>query len=97
MNSFLNERSIAAKSIRKRTGSTHKAECKVFQTRRYLRRAAAVLEAVIDVVDVKGEKAVMRLGVFVTELFNGESRPFRAFDVLKIPMMESSDRLIKRD
>jgi hypothetical protein len=86
-----------SKECQKAHWSTHKAECKVFQTRRSLHRAAAVLEAVIDVVDAKGEKAVMRLGVFVTELFNGESRSFRAFDVLEIPMMESSDRLIKRN
>lgn len=80
------------KECQKAHWSTHKAECRVFQTRRHLHRAAAVLEAVIEVLDAKSDKAVMRLGIFVTELFIGEFS-FRSvplmFWKIEIPMMES--------
>jgi len=50
------------------------------------------LEAVIEVLDAKSDKAVMRLGIFVTELFIGEFS-FRSvplmFWKIEIPMMES--------
>ncbi|KAK0750134.1 hypothetical protein B0T18DRAFT_366186 [Schizothecium vesticola] len=51
--------------------STHKAECKLLQTRKLVFRAATVLDAMMAVVDAKEEKAMIWLAGFLTELFKG--------------------------
>ena len=51
---------------------THKTECKVFQTRRCIHRAALVLGSFVGIVEAKGDMAMARLAVFMTELFKGK-------------------------
>jgi hypothetical protein len=59
---------------------THKAECKLLQTRKLVFRAATVLDAMMAVVDAKEEEAMIRLAGFLTELFKGRSRSERGHE-----------------